>query len=376
MWNSRRGVTGWTAAMLALGVATARADAQLVTLNYVRTDIRKAISMLQTVSDLRVVIDPMVPEKRITLSLKDLAPEDALRTVATAAGLSCRKVGNGFIVEPKATERRDAVNRGSALRERALEESAPPDAAGLGGIIRPDAPAPALSKAAGPAEFRFKAVDVPEKVLEALERQVAVDVKNGPLSAVTDQLSRSSGVRVTADPSLAEGLVATVALHGIPLKSALELVAGQTALQISPRPDGVAFVSPGLSLDRVQTQVRQAPAGAQRVEQGQLWTAEWAKVLTSGVSPASEIPGRRSLRRLVVPDTRTYELRPRGGSAPAAPPAAAPPAAPKPAAPSGKSSDRVPAARPAVKRADSSRKPRAAKPVKTKNGKAQARKED
>src|SRR3954454_17584814 len=121
MRNSRRLLTGWAAAILALGVTVARADEQLVTLKYVGTDVRKAISLLQTVSDLRVVIDPKVPSKRITLSLKDVPPEDALRTVVASAGLSCRKVGNGFVVEPKRAEKREADANKTPALDRAVE---------------------------------------------------------------------------------------------------------------------------------------------------------------------------------------------------------------------------------------------------------------
>ena len=142
-----------------------------------------------------------------------------------------------------------------------------------------------------------------------------VDVKNGPLTEVMAQLSRSAGIKVTADPGLSAGLVATVGLHGIPLQSALELVAGQTGLQISPRPDGVAFVTPGLSLDAAQSRMPRAPSRAKRVEQGQLWTAEWVHVLTSGFSAFDESNALRSLRRQTVnPDGRPLAFEPRSGS--------------------------------------------------------------
>ncbi len=319
MLNYSRIVTGWAVALLTLGTSLARADDQLVTLKYVGTDVRKAIGMLQTVSDLRVAIDPRVPSKRITLSLKDLPPEDALRTVVASAGLTCRKVGNAFLVEPRPAKPRDgATGKAAAAGDKAAAGGDRP-AAGVpllmprlgGGIIQPNAPG-AMS---GAGAERESAVTVPPAVLAALEQPVDVDVKNGPLSAVTEQLSKSAGIKVSADPMLSEGLVATVGLHGIPMKAALELVAGQTGLQISPRPDGVAFVQAGLSLDRVQAQRGRAPAGVIRVDQGQLWTAEWANALTSGISGSTTNPAPRSLRRQTLNgDDHALEFKPRSGN--------------------------------------------------------------
>src|SRR3954454_13240705 len=133
MRNSRRLLTGWAAAILALGVTVARADEQLVTLKYVGTDVRKAISLLQTVSDLRVVVNPKVPSKRITLSLKDVPPEDALRTVVASAGLSCRKVGNAFLVETKRPEKPHADHPQAVERDQTLQEAPGRGAGGFGG---------------------------------------------------------------------------------------------------------------------------------------------------------------------------------------------------------------------------------------------------
>jgi hypothetical protein len=338
MWNSRRLFTAWSAAVLALGVRVARADEQLVTLKYVGTDVRKAISMLQTVSDLRVAIDPRVPSKRITLSLKDVPPEDALRTVVASAGLTCRKVGNAFLVEPKRPEKPQAERLHAGERDQVLEEAQSRAAGGFGGIVRPDAPAAPPAGSPALLAGRQAPVEVSPEVLAALEHPVDVDVKNGALSAVTEQLSRSSGIKVSADPALAAGLVASVGLHGIPLKAALELVAGQTGLQLSPRPDGVAFVPPGLSLDQAQARGRSAPPNATHVDQGQLWTAEWAKSLTSGISSAKSIPATRSLRRQPVnPDGRPFEFKPRSGgmrqSSPAQVAPAPPSTTPAPATP-------------------------------------------
>jgi len=175
-------------------------------------------------------------------------------------------------------------------------------------------------------------------VLAGLERPVDVDVKNGPLTEVMEQLSHSSGLKVTADPKLAASLVATLGLHGIPLKTALEWVAGQTGLQISPRPDGVALVTPVLSLDTAQGRTRRMPEGARRVEQGQLWTAEWADVLTSGISAFNEPGPPHSLRRQPAnPDGRPVEFKPRiGGPRQVTAPVASPPV--KAGAPQTKSS--------------------------------------
>jgi hypothetical protein len=318
-------------AALTLGVTLARADEQLVTVKYVGTDVRKAINMLQTVSGLRVLVDPKVPAKRITLSLKDLPPEDALRTVVSAAGLSCRKLGNAFLVETRAAKKPDSVTDAQARDQATADllevERRQRSAPAVGGIVQPHAPA-APSTASKIGE-RATPVSVSAELLEALERPVEVEVKNGPISAVASQLSRSTGIKVSADAPQAEGLVATVELHGIALKAALELVAGQTGLQISPRADGVAFVPPGLSLDAAQARLRQVPGQAQHVTQGQLWTAEWANVLTSGISTTSGARVQQDLRRQPLhPEERGLELKPRRGGSLAHPaPVTAPPPA-------------------------------------------------
>ena len=315
------------AALLVVCAGQARADDQhVVSLTCRGMTVQKAISILQTVSDLRVVVDPKVPDKRITLSLKDLPPEDALKTIVAAAGLTYRKVGNAFLVERMG---------GAAAAKNGSRETPEPTgptthgaaAPGLvGGIVHPDQPE-ATPGAGGLAAQQQAPVVVSHTVLAALEHTVEVDVKNGPLTEVMEQLSRSTGIKVVADPSLSAGLVATVGLHGIPLKNALEMVAGQTGLQISPRPEGVAFVTPGFSLDAAQARTRRAPAGAKLVEQGQLWTAEWASVLSSGISAFDGTRVIRSLRRQSLhPDGRPLQFRPRSGGlhqlVPATPPAA------------------------------------------------------
>jgi hypothetical protein len=302
------------AAVLVLCAGLASADDQhVVSLTCRGMKVQKAISILQTVSDLRVVVDPKVSDKRITLSLKDLPPEDALKTIVAAAGLSYRKVGNAFVVEPMGGSPGTKKPTGEALGAGGRSTSAPAAVPGLGGIVHPDQPETPPS-AAGLAAQRQAPVAISPAVLAALEHTVDVDVKNGPLTEVMAQLSSSTGIKVTADPSLSAGLVATVGLHGIPLKSALEMVAGQTGLQISPRPDGVAFVTSGFSLDAAQARARRAPEGAKHVEQGQLWTAEWANVLTSGFSAFDGTNAIHSLRRQSgKPDGRPIEFKPRSG---------------------------------------------------------------
>ncbi len=315
MFNCRQILTGLAVAALALGAVIARADdPHVVSLTCRGTEVRKAIQILQTVSDLRVLVDPKVPHSRITLSLKDLPPEDALKTVVAAAGLSYRKFGNAFLVEPKEGGTLSAARARAALESAESATGSTPAAPAPGsGIIRPDSLTPSPG-GPGTVDQRQAPVAVSPELLAALDRSVEVQVKNGPLSEVMAQLSHSAGVQVTADLSLSAGLVATVELHGIPLKSALELVAGDSGLQISPRPDGVAFVTPGLSLETAQARARHAPAGARRVEHGQLWTAEWANVLSSGFSDFDQMQPVRSLRRQSFsPDGRGIEFKPRVG---------------------------------------------------------------
>jgi hypothetical protein len=314
MFNCRRILTGLTAAVLALCAAMARADdAHVVSLTCRGMEVRKAIDILQRVSELRVLVDPKVPHNRITLSLKDLPPEDALKTVVAAAGLTYQKFGNAYLVEPRGGGTLSAARVRAELEAQARSAGSPPAAPGpVSAIVSPDAPPPPAG-VNGQADQR-QAVVVSPDVLAALDRTVEVDVKNGPLTDVMAQLSHSAALQVTADPRLSAGLVATVGLHGLPLWSALELVAEQTGLQISPRADGVAFVTPGLSLETAQARARRAPATARRVEHGQLWTAEWANVLSSGFSAFDETQPVRSLRRQTLsPDGRPIPFRPRVG---------------------------------------------------------------
>jgi hypothetical protein len=326
MLNFKRILTGWFALGLACGATAARADDQnVVSLTCRAMDIQKAITILKTVSDLRIVVDPKVPHKRITLSFKDLPPEDALRTVVSAAGLSYRKVGNAYLVESKKPLAQNVDRARAALEGENVPTSTQFAAPALGGgIVNPNAPPEAA------VSLSLQPVPVAPEILAGLERPVDVEVKNGALTQVMDQLGRSSGLKIAADPKMAASLVATLELHGIALKDALEQVAGLTGLQISPRPDGVAFVTPVLSLDAAQTRTRRTPAGARHVEQGQLWTAEWADALTSGISAFTNPNPVKNLRRQPAnPDGRPIEFKPRSGAlrqvAPAAA-AAAPPA--------------------------------------------------
>ena len=356
MLNFRRIVSGWFVAVVAVGAATARAEAQnVVSLTCRAMEVQKAITILQTVSDLRVVVDPTVPRKRITLSFKDLPPEDALRTIVSAAGLSYDKLGNAFVVRPKKRLGQSVEGARAALQGDSVPAVQVGATPGLGGIVHPNAPSPATTTVA------LQPIAIAPEVLAGLERPVDVDVKNGPLTDVMEQLSRTSGLVVTADSKLAGGLVATLALHGIPLKNALELVAGQTGLQIAPRPDGVALVTPVLSLDSAQTRTRRTPPRAQRVEQGQLWTAEWANALTSGISAFTDPTPVRSLRRQPAhPDGKPVEFKPRSGGPRQIVPVAAP-AQVKAAV--QKRGERQPIGKPIVKKAPLKKKPSSPPPA-------------
>jgi hypothetical protein len=70
------------------------------------------------------------------------------------------------------------------------------------------------------------------------------------------------------------------------------------------------------------------------VEQGQLWTAEWADVLTSGISAFNDPAPVTNLRRQPSnPDGRPIEFKPRSGGPRLAAPAAAGPIVKAAAAP-------------------------------------------
>src|SRR5436190_12206064 len=141
MLNLRRIVTGWFVLALAFSASSSRAEDQnVVSLTCRGMEVQKALTILRTVSALRIVVDPKVPHKRITLSFKDLPPEDALRTVVSAAGLSYRKSGNAFLVEPKTS----AGRARAALQGDSLPSSAGSGASGLAeGIVHPNGPAEA-----------------------------------------------------------------------------------------------------------------------------------------------------------------------------------------------------------------------------------------
>ena len=85
MLNLRWILTGWFVLALAFSASSSRAEDQnVVSLTCRGMDVQKALTILRTVSALRIVVDPKVPHKPITLSFKDLPPEGQAQMAAQA----------------------------------------------------------------------------------------------------------------------------------------------------------------------------------------------------------------------------------------------------------------------------------------------------
>ena len=110
--------------------------------------------------------------------------------------------------------------------------------------------------------YEARSAATAEAFMEELDRVVArINVAVPASRPIGGPMHKIRAQESAEEELVAAGMVVTIGLHGIPLKAALELVAGQTGLQISPRPDGVAFVQPGLSLDRAQAHHFPHPRG-------------------------------------------------------------------------------------------------------------------
>jgi type IV pilus assembly protein PilQ len=77
----------------------ATATPQSIDLNFIDEDVRVVLHTLATISNVDIVIDDSI-KGNITILLKDTNFENALNLITSAKGLSYRKVGESFIIEP------------------------------------------------------------------------------------------------------------------------------------------------------------------------------------------------------------------------------------------------------------------------------------
>lgn len=77
----------------------AMADPQNIDLNFIDEDIRIILHTLATIDNVDIIIDDSI-KGTITMRLKNTNFESALNLITSAKGLSYRKIGDSFIIEP------------------------------------------------------------------------------------------------------------------------------------------------------------------------------------------------------------------------------------------------------------------------------------
>jgi type IV pilus assembly protein PilQ len=86
--------------ILSFSVVTAAfANPIAIKLNFVDEDIRVILHTLATISNVDMVIDDTI-KGNVTVKLKDVSFETAMNVIASAKGLSYRKMGDIYIIEP------------------------------------------------------------------------------------------------------------------------------------------------------------------------------------------------------------------------------------------------------------------------------------
>jgi type IV pilus assembly protein PilQ len=77
----------------------AAANPQSIDLNFIDEDVRVVLHTIATISNVDIVIDDSI-KGNITMKLNDTTFENALDVITSAKGLSYRKLGDSFIIEP------------------------------------------------------------------------------------------------------------------------------------------------------------------------------------------------------------------------------------------------------------------------------------
>ncbi len=79
--------------------STAMADSKSIDLSFVDEDVRVVLHTLAIISNVDIIIDDSI-KGNITMKLKSTNFENALFLITSAKGLSYRKIGESFIIEP------------------------------------------------------------------------------------------------------------------------------------------------------------------------------------------------------------------------------------------------------------------------------------
>jgi len=85
--------------LLSIVFSVATATPQNIDINFMDEDVRVVLHTLATIGNINIVIDDSI-KGNITMRLNDTTFENALNLITLAKGLSYRKMGESFIIEP------------------------------------------------------------------------------------------------------------------------------------------------------------------------------------------------------------------------------------------------------------------------------------
>ncbi|MCC6730687.1 MAG: hypothetical protein IT208_15245 [Chthonomonadales bacterium] len=113
----------------AAGEAAAGGRAKLVTLDYANAEVTDVIRALSAQSGVNIALSPGA-RGQVSVHLRDKAPDEAIEMVVNLAGLAARRVGDTFVVAPRA-EMRGTLERMGETRTAALKHLAAQAAADM-----------------------------------------------------------------------------------------------------------------------------------------------------------------------------------------------------------------------------------------------------
>lgn len=185
-------------------------NAEKVTVNVQNAEAAEVLRQIAEKGQINLVLGTDLPTVRVTIHLRDVTPEEAVKEVAKAAGWDVQKDGKIFKVQ------RPAV---PSVTSPPLPPSQPAQ--------RPTS-LPVAGRPEEREEEKTKSLEQPKTLpIPSLAKgKVTLEAVNVPLSQVIDEISRQTGVDVLVYGRTDEKV--TVRLNEVPVEEALKIILAGT----------------------------------------------------------------------------------------------------------------------------------------------------
>lgn len=187
-------------------------NTEKVTVNVQNAEASEVLRQIAEKGQMNLVLGTDLPSIRVTIYLKDVTPEEAVKEVAKAAGWEVQKEGKIF-----------KVQRTSAPSVPPLPSPPSPQP-----VQRPTTSPGAERPAGERGEEKVKSPEQPKTlpVPSLAKSKVTLEAVNVPLSQIIDEIARQTGVDVLVYGRTDERV--TVRLNEVPVEEALKIILAGT----------------------------------------------------------------------------------------------------------------------------------------------------